>query len=151
MIIEQDFLWTFSRQVASQPGMPPVFRLQSRDRRRGDEWRILHAFLISRWDLVKENPDPALWAKEFAKAGGPKRIGLTFLVYYSLSVSFVYIFFCGFLLPWIARMIGSPGNPVWREINPIGWCCALLPLVFACIVVTRCALCLYMQRDWLRR
>jgi hypothetical protein len=128
---EEADLRLLAREIAEHPWMPPIYHLAAELDpglgRRG----ILRSFLISRWDMVREEPDPERWAKEFIKAGGPKRLGTKILLW--LFGTAAVLFGLSLLLTAFAE-------------NPGGWYDTLVCLTISLLVTIGCAVSL--RRDW---
>ena len=87
---QEEKLLAFASKVARQQCMPPLWRFLPPSRwNRGIPWRFLRAFLVSRLDSVKEDPNPGLWAREFIKAGGTTRLLVWMLLIFCGSVTVI--------------------------------------------------------------
>jgi hypothetical protein len=147
MLIERQDLPWFADEVAAQRCMPPVYRLLPHHRR-GLPRHLLRVFLESRWDMIKEDPDPRRWAREFVKAGGPGRLA-----------AFVFLLF-GIVL-FLATQglqaleVSMTGTSEWvaqvLEYPVSLFCCSLCPLLVNALLVLGPAVYLYCTRNWLKR
>jgi hypothetical protein len=139
---QEEEMVRFATAVVEQPCMPPVWRRFPPSRwRRSAMWGLLRAFLVSRWDSIKEDPNPGRWAQEFIRSGGARRLG-------ALAI----LLACGILTGSEVVSLGlasAIGYGTGIAENPSGWACTLVFLGLQILAVVICAA--YLRRDWLRR
>jgi hypothetical protein len=144
---EREELLAFACLVAKQPALPNFYRLRLRlFGKRAFGRGLLRAFLTSRWDRIKEDPDPKRWADEFARVGGRRRLLVSILLVACLEAALITRWMNGVML----LAIGLDGVAEVAKERPGSLYCSLSPTLLFLLVVTVCAVYLYRTRNWLR-
>jgi hypothetical protein len=143
----EDLRW-FAREVAEQRCMPLLYRLAARidPFPRGFLVGSLRAFLVSRWDLIEDHPDPRRWAEEFVRVGGPTRLACRFFLFLCAEMMVV------FAVSWARVYVGDGGENMHATENDArGWCSAAVGPGLTLVGIIGCVVYFRLRRDWLRR
>jgi hypothetical protein len=149
MTPDRDELRWFAREVAEQACMPALYQLAARI----DPFPLgllggaLGAFLVSRWDLIEEDPDPRHWAEEFVRAGGPKVMAAGFCLI--IWGEMLILAALPVVVQLVGRHAGDDGAAAGTEA--LGWFCLAIGPVVALLGVIACTAYLRLHKDWLRR